>query len=133
MRYGWYISVVFVLFFEIQLSLLGLLIPLVALLEPQNLILGRNHYLLYALATAMQPHWLVTLNEELVTTPVTVRVGQAIDIVAKAGTPKTIAGIRTHLSPVLLGCNERAELATDQYEAVAPTLEGICIVKKKEE
>lgn len=105
---------------------------MVALLEPPSLILSRSHYFLYTLATAMQPHWLVTLDEELVSTPVTVRVGQAIDIVAKAGTPKTIAGIHTHSTPVLLGCGERAELATDNFEAVAPTLEGICIVTSKE-
>lgn len=47
----------------------------------------------------------------------------------KAGTPKTIAGIHTHTTPVLLASAERAELVTDQYEIVAPTLDGICILK----
>lgn len=114
-------------------ALAGLLIPMVALLEPQSLILGRSHYLLYALAAAMQPRWLLTLDENIVSTNMTVRVGQAVDIVAKAGTPKSIVGIRTHITPVLLASGERAELTTDDYEAVAPVLEGICIIKKKEE
>lgn len=107
--------------------------PLVALLEPHSLILGRSHYLLYSLALAMQPRWLLTLDETLFPISVTVRVGQAVDTVAKAGTPKTIAGIHTHNSPVLLGAGDRAELATEVCEQITPTLEGICILKKKEE
>lgn len=47
----------------------------------------------------------------------------------KAGTPKTIAGIHTHTTPVLLASAERAELATDQFEIVAPTLDGICVLR----
>ncbi|XP_074039883.1 26S proteasome non-ATPase regulatory subunit 2 [Leptinotarsa decemlineata] len=112
------------------LALAGLLVTMVALLEPQSLILGQSHYLLYMLAAALQPRWLLTLDEHLNTLPVTVRVGQAVDIVGKAGTPKTIAGIHTHTTPVLLASAERAELATDQFEVVAPTLDGICVLKK---
>lgn len=114
-------------------ALAGLLIPMMALLEPQSLILGRSHYLLFALAAAMQPRWLLTLGEDLTALNLTVRVGQAVDIVAKAGTPKSIVGIRTHVTPVLLAAGERAELTTDEYEAVAPILEGICIIKKREQ
>lgn len=38
--------------------------------------LGKSHYLLYTLATAMYPRWLVTLDEQLEPLPVSVRVGQ---------------------------------------------------------
>lgn len=79
----------------------------------------------------MYPRWLLTLDEDMQQLPVTVRVGQAVDIVGKAGTPNTIAGIHTHTTPVLLSAGERAELATDQYNQLAPTLDGICILKKK--
>lgn len=41
-----------------------------------SVILGKSHYLLYTLATAMYPRWLVTLDEDLEPLPVTVRVGQ---------------------------------------------------------
>lgn len=41
-------------------------------------ILGKSHYLLYVLATAMQPRWLVTLDENLQPLNVSVRVGQVI-------------------------------------------------------
>lgn len=104
---------------------------MVCLLDTNGLILGRAHYLLYALAVSMQPRWLLALDENLQSLSVSVRVGQAVDTVGKAGTPKTIAGIHTHTTPVLLAAGERAELATDQYEQLCPTLDGICILRKK--
>lgn len=44
----------------------------------------------------------------------TVRVGQAVDVVAQAGKPKTITGFQTHTTPVLLAYGERAELANEE-------------------
>lgn len=41
-----------------------------------SVILGKSHYLLYVLATAMQPRWLVTLDDNLQPLNVSVRVGQ---------------------------------------------------------
>lgn len=79
---------------------------------------------------AIQPRWLLTLGEDLQPVSVTVRVGQAVDIVGKAGTPKTIAGIHTHTTPVLLAAGERAELVNDDYVVYSPTLDGICVLKK---
>ncbi|KAK9888118.1 hypothetical protein WA026_000390 [Henosepilachna vigintioctopunctata] len=111
-------------------AMAGLLVPLVALVEPHSLILGKAHYLLYSLVAAMQPRWLLTLGEDLQPLNVTVRVGQAVDVVGKAGTPKTIAGIHTHSTPVLLTAGERAELVTDEYIVYSPTLDGICVLKK---
>ncbi|KAK5640956.1 hypothetical protein RI129_009503 [Pyrocoelia pectoralis] len=112
-------------------SMAGLLIPLVSLFDTQSVISGGNHYLLFAFVGAMYPRWLLTLDEDLEPLSVTVRVGQGVDIVGKAGTPKTISGIHTHTTPMLLAVGERAELATDQYDQVAPTLDGVCILKKK--
>ncbi|XP_030745305.1 26S proteasome non-ATPase regulatory subunit 2-like [Sitophilus oryzae] len=109
----------------------GLLIIAVSLLDPFSLILGKSHYLLYCLAVSIQPRWLLTLDEKLEVVTTTVRVGQAVDVVGKAGTPKTIAGIHTHTTPVLLAVAERAELATDQFAHFAPTLDGICVLKKE--
>jgi 26S proteasome regulatory subunit N1 len=62
----------------------------------------------------MYPRFLITLNEESKTFPVSVRVGQAVDTVGQAGRPKTITGFQTHSTPVLLGHAERAELATEE-------------------
>ncbi|XP_022203334.2 26S proteasome non-ATPase regulatory subunit 2 [Nilaparvata lugens] len=109
----------------------GLLITLVSFLDTKNIILGKSHYLLYTLATAMYPRWLVTLDEELTPMPVSVRVGQAVDVIGKAGTPKTIAGVHTHTTPVLLAVGERAELATDDYTPLTPVMEGFVILRKK--
>ncbi|MCP6198860.1 hypothetical protein NL445_27895, partial [Klebsiella pneumoniae] len=72
-----------------QPALAGLLVVLTAFLDCKTIILGKSHYLLYVLATAMQPRWLVTLDENLQPLNVSVRVGQAVDVIGKAGTPKT--------------------------------------------
>lgn len=77
-------------------------------------IFGKWHYLLYSLVTAMYPRFLITFDEELNSLPVTVRVGQAVDVVGQAGRPKTITGFQTHSTPVLLAHSERAELGTEE-------------------
>lgn len=113
------------------IAISGLLVTLFCFLDTKNIILGKSHYLLYTLATAMYPRWLVTLDEDLEPLPVTVRVGQAVDVIGKAGTPKTIAGVHTHTTPVLLAVGERAELATDDYTPLTPVMEGFVILRKK--
>jgi 26S proteasome regulatory subunit N1 len=89
-------------------SVAGLLGCILAFLDVKSTILGKAHYLLYALSTAIQPRMLVTFDEELRPLPVSVRVGQAVDVVGQAGKPKTITGFQTHTTPVLLSCGERA-------------------------
>merc|ERR1712227_338444 len=110
-------------------SVAGLLAVLVALLDAKTTILGKSHYLLYGLATAMQPRMLVTFDENLSPLPVSVRVGQAVDVVGQAGKPKTITGFQTHTTPVLLAHGERAELATEEYLPLTPIMEGFVILK----
>jgi 26S proteasome regulatory subunit N1 len=73
---------------------------------------------------------LVTVDENLKPLPVSVRVGQAVDIVGQAGRPKSITGFQTHTTPVLLMYGDRAELATDEYVPATPVLEGFVILKK---
>lgn len=46
-------------------ALAGLLVVAVAFQDCKNLILDKYHYLLYCLRVAMEPRWLVTLNENL--------------------------------------------------------------------
>lgn len=112
-------------------ALAGLLVVLVAFLDCQNLILAKSHYLMYCLALAMEPRWLVTLDENLQTLPVSVRVGQAVDIVGKAGNPKSISAGYVHTTPTLLSSGERAELALDEYEPLSCILEGFVILREK--
>lgn len=57
---------------------------------------------------------------------------QAVDVIGKAGTPKTIAGVHTHTTPVLLAVGERAELATDDYVPLSPVMEGFVLLRKKD-
>lgn len=108
----------------------GLMATLVGFLDVKNIILGRSHYLLYTLAAAMQPRMLVTFDEDLNPLPVPVRVGLAVDVVGQAGKPKTITGFQTHTTPVLLAFGERAELATEEYIALTPIMEGFVILRK---
>uniref|UniRef100_T1PCC6 26S proteasome non-ATPase regulatory subunit 2 n=1 Tax=Musca domestica TaxID=7370 RepID=T1PCC6_MUSDO len=112
------------------MAVAGLMATLVSLLDVKNLILGRSHYLLYTLVPAMQARMLVTFDEDLNQLQVPVRVGMAIDVVGQAGKPKTITGFQTHTTPVLLAMGERAELATEEYIALTPIMEGFVILKK---
>jgi 26S proteasome regulatory subunit N1 len=108
----------------------GLLTVLVSLIDAKDFVLKDTHYLLYFLATAMYPRFLITLDEELKPLTVNVRVGQAVDVVGQAGKPKTITGWQTQSTPVLLSYGERAELEDEQYIPLSATLEGIVILRK---
>merc|ERR1712150_148113 len=111
----------------------GLLATLTAFLDVKSTILGKSHYLLYCLVASMQPRMLQTLDEDRNTVPVQVRVGQAVDVVEQAGKPKSITGFQSHTTPVLLAHGERAELATNEYIALTPVLEGFVIVQKNKD
>lgn len=93
-------------------------------------ILENSHYLLYFLVPAMHPRFLITLDEELRPIAVSVRVGQAVDVVGQAGRPKTITGWQTQSTPVLLAHGERAELEDEEFISMTNNLEGIAILKK---
>jgi len=111
-------------------STAALIAAVTAALDPRGLLLAKHHYLLYSIVPAIQPRLLVCLNEECRPLQVSVRVGQAVDVVGQAGKPKTITGFQTRTTPVLLSYGERAELATDEYIALSPILEGFVILKQ---
>ncbi|KAF9050814.1 26S proteasome regulatory complex, non-ATPase subcomplex, Rpn1 subunit [Hymenopellis radicata] len=108
----------------------GLLATLTAFTDSKGFILDKYHWMLYFLTPAMYPRFLITLDEELKNTPVTVRVGQAVDIVGQAGKPRTISGFQTHQTPVRLGTIERAELATEEFIPFGHVLEGFVVLQK---
>jgi len=111
-------------------ALAGLLAVLYACQDLKATLGAKHHYLIYCLATAMKPRMLLTVDEEGALLPVPVRVGQAVDVVAQAGRPKTITGFQTHTTPVLMGVGERGELVNEKYLALSPILEGTVILKK---
>lgn len=111
-------------------ALAGLLSVLFSMLDVKSTILSKSHFLLYLLTPSIQPRMLVTFDEDLRPLPVSVRVGQAVDIVGQAGKPKTITGFQTHTTPVLLALGERAELATEEYLPLTPVLEGFVVLRK---
>lgn len=112
-----------------NVALAGLIINAFTMLDMKHTILGKHHYMLYYLFVAAQPRMLMTVDEEGNPLPVSVRVGQAVDVVGQAGRPKTITGFQTHTTPVLLSAGDRAELATDKYIPLASVLEGVVILK----
>lgn len=63
--------------------------------------------------------------------PVSVRIGQSVDVVGKAGNPKSIVGGHVQTTPVLLSADERAELVSDQFEPLSSVLEGFVILREK--
>ncbi|KIM33866.1 hypothetical protein M408DRAFT_86555 [Serendipita vermifera MAFF 305830] len=111
-------------------AIAGLLATLLAFSDAKAFILSESHWMLFWLVMAMQPRFMMTLDEKLEMLPVTVRVGQAVDVVGQAGKPRTISGFQTHLSPVRLGYGDRAELGTEEYLSFASVLEGLVILTK---
>eukprot|EP00879_Flechtneria_rotunda_P023735 GHRR01025127.1.p1 GENE.GHRR01025127.1~~GHRR01025127.1.p1 ORF type:complete len:652 (+),score=250.63 GHRR01025127.1:1606-3561(+) len=111
------------------IAVAGLLAVLTACQDLKATIGAKHHYLLYCLAAAMKPRMLLTVDEQLQLLNVPVRLGQAVDVVAQAGRPKTITGFQTHTTPVLMSSGERAELGTEKYIPLSPILEHIVILK----
>ena len=114
-------------------ALAGLLVVLFSCLDTKTTLAGKQHYLLYALVPALRPRMLMTVDEKGVSLPVQVRVGQAVDVVAQAGRPKSITGFQTHTTPVLLAAGERAELGTEKYIPLSSMMEGVVILKPNPE
>ncbi len=112
-----------------NVALAGLITIAFSMLDMKHTILGKYHYMLYYIFVAAQPRMLMTVDEEGKPLPVSVRVGQAVDVVGQAGRPKTITGFQQHQTPVLLSAGDRAELATEKYIALASVLEGVVILK----
>ncbi len=79
----------------------GILTVLHSCLDMEKTILDKYHYILYFLAPAMNPRFLVSLDENLNMLPATVRVGQAVETVGQAGRPRTITGFQVFLNLIL--------------------------------
>mmetsp|Transcript_29698 Transcript_29698/g.97120 ORF Transcript_29698/g.97120 Transcript_29698/m.97120 type:complete len:931 (-) Transcript_29698:31-2823(-) len=115
-----------------KVGLGALLVVSMCGLDLQNTLSGDFAHYLYFLAPAINPRMLLTVDEELNPVAVSVRVGQAVEVVGLAGNPRAITGFQTHDSPVLMNEGDRAEFATEDYEASATVLEGVVVVRKKE-
>ncbi|KAF6161143.1 hypothetical protein GIB67_007784 [Kingdonia uniflora] len=113
-------------------ALAGILIWLHASLEAPYYLLGDFQFVLYFIVLAMQPRMLITVDENLNPLPVSVRVGNAIDVTAMPGQQSTISGSTTHMTSILLAAGQRAELASEEYISVTPVLEGCVILKRRE-
>lgn len=113
-----------------RVGMCGLLSVILAMTDSKEIVSGKSHWMLYFITNALYPRFLITLDEDRQPKSVSVRVGQAVDVVGQAGRPKTITGFQTHNTPVLIAHQDRAELATEEYIALSPVLEGFVIIKK---
>lgn len=113
-------------------ALMGLLGLMHSALELDKTLLEGYHYMFYTLTPSISPRMVVPVNENLeVINGVQVRVGAPVDTVAVPGKPRTITGFQTQKSPVLLGGEQKIEVADDDYTPVADVIEGIVVLKSK--
>lgn len=115
-----------------QVGLGSLLTLAYACISAEELLIKSDPLLLYFIAPAIGPRFLVTLDENLNILPLQVRVGQAVDVVGQAGKPRAISGFQTLDTPVILEAGKRAEFVENTYEPLSPILEGFVIVRKRE-
>ncbi|KAK2195724.1 bifunctional Armadillo-type fold/RPN1 [Babesia duncani] len=113
-----------------NVALGGLTVVLMAALNLKHTILDKMPYLLFYVALAIRPRWLITVDTNMDHIQIPVRVGNSIDTTGTAGKPRKISGFQTHTTPVLVGSSERAELANEEYTAFTTILEGIVVVDK---
>eukprot|EP01017_Pseudomicrothorax_dubius_P046408 TRINITY_DN8170_c0_g2_i4.p1 TRINITY_DN8170_c0_g2~~TRINITY_DN8170_c0_g2_i4.p1 ORF type:complete len:750 (-),score=243.54 TRINITY_DN8170_c0_g2_i4:172-2421(-) len=114
-----------------KVSMAGIIIFANSCLDMTNIIIEKYHYMLFYLCLSIYPKSLFLLDESLKPLPVSVRVGQAVDVVGQAGQPKRITGFQTHNAPVLISYGERAEIATEEMIPITDVvLENFVIIKK---
>ncbi len=113
-------------------SLAGILITLFSFTETEALICGKHQFLLYSLALAMKPKFVMTVDENLKPKDVQLMVGQAVDIVGQTGNPRTISGFQIHTSPAIINSGERCEINGEDFVPYSDVMEGVVIVKEKE-
>ena len=110
----------------------GVLITIFSFTETEALICGKHQFLLYSLALAMKPKYVMTVDENLKPKDVQLMIGQAVDIVGQTGNPRTISGFQIHTSPAVINTGERCEINGEDFIPYSDVLEGIVIVKEKE-
>ncbi|KAJ1608575.1 proteasome regulatory subunit S2 (RPN1) [Cryptosporidium canis] len=111
-------------------SLVAVVTTLHLALRSKTILFGNYHYLLLSIVPAITPRYVVTVDTSLKPVQALVRVGQMVDTVGQAGNPRKITGFQTHNTPVLLGFNERAELAADEFVPVCSAIEDIVIIER---
>lgn len=112
------------------ISLVSVVTTLHLALRSKTIFFGNYHYLLLSIIPAITPRHVVTVDTSLKPVQTLVRVGQMVDTVGQAGNPRKITGFQTHNTPVLLGSNERAELATDEFIPACSAIEDIVILER---
>lgn len=115
-------------------ALMGVLGFLYSALDLPKTLLDKYHYMFYALTPAISPRMVMAVDEDMEPVEgVQVRVGLPVDTVALPGNPKSITGFQTQKTPVLLSATDKVESADTTYVPIATTIEGIFVVKKRQQ
>lgn len=116
-----------------NVSLAGVLIPLLALTEGDKLFFAKNQYLIYTTCLSLSPRMVFTVNKDLEFEKIKVIVGTKVDTVGQAGNMREITGFQSHETPILLAKEERCEINKDDFLSYSEIAEGIVIVEKLEQ
>ncbi|KAK6588506.1 26S proteasome regulatory subunit S2 (RPN1) [Cryptosporidium xiaoi] len=115
------------------ITLISMVSTLNLALRSKTIFYGNYHYLILTIVPGILPRYLVTVDSNLTPIQTLVRVGQIVDTVGQAGNPRKITGFQTHNSPVLIGYNEKVEIAADEFVSMSDFIEDIVILEKKPE
>lgn len=113
-------------------SFAALLIISFACIDVESMILGKLHQLIFYLTPAIQPRWILTLNENtLEPIKVNLRVGKNIQTSDQFGQAKIAADNHVYTSPAVLNVGEKAEIVDDDHiQSLTPFVEDVVLVRK---
>ncbi|KAG9392786.1 hypothetical protein J8273_5818 [Carpediemonas membranifera] len=109
-------------------AIAGILTTALAMCSHESF-LKEDMILFFPLALAMTPRCVSTVDAALNPIGASVKVGQKIDIVGLAGKPRKIAGFQSHVSPVVCGLDNVAEVVEGEFEPLTSLHEGVLICK----
>ncbi|ORD97616.1 RPN1 [Hepatospora eriocheir] len=104
----------------IDKSLIGLLSTIFLFIDEKDNFFKDYSYMLYSIAQAATPKYVVGLDSEI-------KVGLPVDTVGLSGNPNKISGVVIHNLPVLLNCNEKAEIMKD---VLSDYIEDVLVLKE---
>lgn len=96
-------------------NLIGMLGLFFLFINDNPPVLGKHSYLWFLLEQSIQNKHLFLLDKDLNIIRSNVRVGRPVPTAGVAGKPIGISGVVSHVSPVILGCDERAVIDDMSY------------------
>lgn len=96
-------------------NLIGMLGLFFLFIHENSPVLGKHSYLWYLLEQSVLNKQLYLVDRDLNMVKGNIRVGRPVSTAGVAGRPVGISGVVSHVSPVILGCDERAVIDEIEY------------------